>query len=298
MSNIFVVDAFDDPTKWLDLTIGAGTIPTKAPDFFLASLNAIGDMVGLISTSPHDLTSSNLRVKADRRGAAQTYLLIRSVQSFDNPIPDEVEYYWAIIRDSRYGIIVYDGFGVPYLAPDPVPPEQTAELRIAIVSGVITFFYEGAQIYSTANLRIDPSFLYVYLLTVATTTETILGTSAFQSISYVPVLTVTVAPPTATLQVGQNQTFTSTVSGGLPPYMTNWIDNVTKTVLGSGDTFTFNAVAAGNYEMFAEVTDNVGSVATSPIVPITVTQGPVAPRHRLSGVSDPAGFIPITIERL
>lgn len=84
-------------------------------------------------------------------------------------------------------------------------------------------------------------------------------------------LVVGVSPPSASLKVGESQLFTATPSGGVPPYTVRWIDYVSKEVLGQGSVYTFNATNAGNYQIYAEATDSVGTVAASSIIPITVT---------------------------
>ena len=84
-------------------------------------------------------------------------------------------------------------------------------------------------------------------------------------------LSVAVSPESASLFIGQKQTFTALPSGGTPPYTIEWIDNITGSVLGTGETYEFTSMEDGTFEIYAHVTDNVGATADSNVVPITVT---------------------------
>jgi hypothetical protein len=83
-------------------------------------------------------------------------------------------------------------------------------------------------------------------------------------------LTVDVNPKSARLDVNKTQTFTATVTGGIPPYSIEWYDNVTGELIGTGDTYTFTATEYGKFEIYAQVTDNTGGKAKSSVVPIYV----------------------------
>jgi len=91
-----------------------------------------------------------------------------------------------------------------------------------------------------------------------------------------PELATSIAPITATMDVGQSLTFTSGVSGGTKPYAYQWyLDNVA--VSGATDsTWTFSPTATGLYSVYVNVTDNVGSTAKSNIASITVNVQPSA----------------------
>lgn len=93
-----------------------------------------------------------------------------------------------------------------------------------------------------------------------------------------PPVTVTVDPLSATLAVNQAQMFTATPSGGTAPYSIEWVDAVQGNLLGIGQTYTFSSPTTGQYGMFARATDSLGSVGTSDVVPITVSDAPPATR--------------------
>lgn len=105
-----------------------------------------------------------------------------------------------------------------------------------------------------------------------------MGTLFSQTISVtvveIPPLAIDVDPKSADLIIGESKTFTATVTGGVPPYTISWIDNTTKDVIGTDETYTFNAVTEGLYEIYVEAKDSQGTVVTSPIVPITVSAPP------------------------
>jgi len=85
-----------------------------------------------------------------------------------------------------------------------------------------------------------------------------------------PEFSVTVSPTSASLVVGETQTFTATVTGGTPPYTIEWVDAPTGAVIGTGDTFTFTATERGTFQILARATDDTGAVTESDIVTITV----------------------------
>lgn len=109
-------------------------------------------------------------------------------------------------------------------------------------------------------------------------------------------LTITVAPVSASLVLGQSVDFTAQISGGEPPYAVDWIDNANGNVIGTGETYTFIANQVGNFEIYAKVTDNAGTMVNSSIVSITVSETPV--KHILSVNSTPITGVPITIEKV
>jgi hypothetical protein len=81
---------------------------------------------------------------------------------------------------------------------------------------------------------------------------------------------VTISPSSASLDVGQSQLFTSTVTGGTSPYSYQWyLDNVA--VSGAaGSSWTCTLSAAGSHTICVKVTDSASAVATSNATTVTV----------------------------
>ncbi|MEM3578481.1 MAG: PKD domain-containing protein [Candidatus Bathyarchaeia archaeon] len=87
--------------------------------------------------------------------------------------------------------------------------------------------------------------------------------------------TVSISPMTASILVGQQVTFTSTVSGGTPPYTYQWYLNGAPVSGATSPTWTFMPTTAGIYYVQLKVTDANNNVAESNIARITVSSVPV-----------------------
>jgi hypothetical protein len=85
-------------------------------------------------------------------------------------------------------------------------------------------------------------------------------------------LSVSVLPSSVTMDVGQSQTFNSTVSGGTLPYSYQWCLNGSA-VPSANFSWAFTPTSAGWYTIYANVTDSVGVQATSNNANVTVNIG-------------------------
>jgi hypothetical protein len=94
----------------------------------------------------------------------------------------------------------------------------------------------------------------------------ITGTSAFS---------VTTSPSSATLDIGQSQLFTSSVSGGTSPFSYQWYLNGVALGVVS-DSFAFSPASEGTYSIYATAKDNSGLNATSNTITMTVNPTLVA----------------------
>jgi outer membrane protein assembly factor BamB len=88
-------------------------------------------------------------------------------------------------------------------------------------------------------------------------------------------LSVGVSPGSRTLDVGQSQLFTSSVSGGAIPYSFQWYLDDAPVSGANGAAWTFTPVSKGSYTVYLSVTDAVGAIATSGNVSVTVN-GPLS----------------------
>jgi len=300
---MFTIDHFEDTSKWMEATAGTGAIQNRTVDSFEAVLLASGDRAALITPVRYNVSElADLRVRATRH-CAVSGIALHPTEPDD---PSRLGGTIAIWRDVAYGLIVWFGAaGAAVITDDPVPADEPAEMRITLerlATGEvqISFYYNGELLYQdTLSTWMGEDF-YVQLGVFADRAgRVVTGTTLFTSAEYVPPLEVTVTPESATLQVGEEQTFTATVTGGEPPYSIDWIDNATGNIIGSGETFTFTATEEGNYEIYARATDSVGNVANSAIVPITVTAPPPPPtKYTLTVDSTPIQGIPFTIEKV
>jgi PKD repeat protein len=87
---------------------------------------------------------------------------------------------------------------------------------------------------------------------------------------------VSISPMTASILVGQQVTFTSTVTGGTPPYTSyQWYLNGNPVSGANSNSWTFTPTATGTYYIFLKVTDSAGNTAQSDPARVTVSSVPV-----------------------
>ena len=89
-----------------------------------------------------------------------------------------------------------------------------------------------------------------------------------------PPPSVTISPTSVVMAVGQSRLFTSTVSGGISPFSHQWYLNDALVPGATNQTWTFVPISAGSYEVYVNVTDNVGAEAKSNIALVTVNPPP------------------------
>jgi hypothetical protein len=89
-------------------------------------------------------------------------------------------------------------------------------------------------------------------------------------------LSASISPSSAIIDVGQQQLFNSSVTGGTSPYTYRWYLDGTVVSGATNVTWTFTPASSGYYTVYLNVTDSVGAQATSNIVNITVNIHDVA----------------------
>jgi hypothetical protein len=92
--------------------------------------------------------------------------------------------------------------------------------------------------------------------------------------SNMPPLSASISPYSTSIQLGQNVNFTSTVSGGVPPYSYQWYSNGTIVSGANSNSWDFTPTATGSDSVYLNVTDNVGNTTDSNNAYVTVTQPP------------------------
>jgi hypothetical protein len=75
--------------------------------------------------------------------------------------------------------------------------------------------------------------------------------------------------------VGQQVTFTSTTSGGYPPYTYQWYLNGNPVSGATSETWTFTPSTSGIFYVYLKVTDSKGNTAQSDTARIIVSTVPV-----------------------
>jgi PKD repeat protein len=87
---------------------------------------------------------------------------------------------------------------------------------------------------------------------------------------------VSISPMSASILLGQQVTFKSTVTGGTPPYTSyQWYLNGNPVSGANSDSWTFTPTATGTYYVFLKVTDSAGNTAQSDPAKVTVSSVPV-----------------------
>jgi len=99
--------------------------------------------------------------------------------------------------------------------------------------------------------------------------------SQIATVSVAPQITVSISPMSMAVIVGESVTFTSTTSGGYPPYAYQWYLNGNPVSGATSDTWTFTPTESGIYYVYLKVTDGEGNTAQSETARITVAAVPV-----------------------
>jgi len=95
------------------------------------------------------------------------------------------------------------------------------------------------------------------------------------TVTVAPQLQVSISPMSASILVGQSVTFTSTVSGGYPPYSYQWFLNGNPVSGATSNTWTFTPTTSGIYYVYLKVTDDKGNIAQSDTARVAVATVPV-----------------------
>jgi len=108
----------------------------------------------------------------------------------------------------------------------------------------------------------------VYL--VVTDSLGVQGTSNTAPVSVNPLPTVSISPTSATIDLGQSKSFTSSVSGGTLPYTYQWYLGGSPVSGATNPSWTFTPPSTGTYQVYLRITDYVGESATSNTATVTV----------------------------
>jgi len=89
-------------------------------------------------------------------------------------------------------------------------------------------------------------------------------------------LSVSISPTSVTLDVGQSQLFSSTISGGTSPIGYQWYLNDVAVSGATSATWSFSPSVTGFYDVYLNATDSVSFIAESNIAAVTVNPPPSA----------------------
>ena len=108
---------------------------------------------------------------------------------------------------------------------------------------------------------------------VASDSQGDVGTSKNASVTVNPKLTATISPTSASIPIGNSQTFTSNTTGGTPTYSYQWYANGVAVSGATSSTWTFTPSSRGVYTVNLVVTDAANNAVTSNNATLTVYGG-------------------------
>lgn len=116
---------------------------------------------------------------------------------------------------------------------------------------------------------------YIVYLNVTDSVD-VTAKSDIASVTVNPALLVSIFPTSVTMDVGESQLFTSTVSGGTSPYTYQWYLNGTAVPDAIHSSWTFTPTTTGYYLVHLRVTDDVNMSVESDTASVTVRGRPKA----------------------
>jgi hypothetical protein len=102
-------------------------------------------------------------------------------------------------------------------------------------------------------------------------------------------LSVTITPPSASIDPSQSLTFTAAPSGGAAGYTYQWYLNGNSVSGATSSTWTFTPTSSGYYQVYVIVTDSGSATVQSSIAPVSVSGGGSTPEGGFSVPFTPAG---------
>ena len=110
---------------------------------------------------------------------------------------------------------------------------------------------------------------------------------AFASSNYtVSLMSVSVSPAPAVMDVGQSKLFTASIVGGFQPFTYQWYLNNTPISGATGSTWMFTPLSPGSYSVYVNATDSTGTTAKSNMAIVTVNPPPSVTITPASGIMD------------
>jgi outer membrane protein assembly factor BamB len=97
---------------------------------------------------------------------------------------------------------------------------------------------------------------------------------------------VSITPNSTTIDIGQSKQFTSIISNGTLPFDYQWYLNNAPVTGATNPSWTFTPASAGSYNVYLNVTDDVGVKAKSNVATVTVNTAPSVSVSPTSAVMD------------
>ncbi|NIU81702.1 PKD domain-containing protein, partial [Candidatus Bathyarchaeota archaeon] len=146
---------------------------------------------------------------------------------------------------------------------------------ISTVSGgtlpyTYNWYLNGTQVASTPNWTFtppSPGFYNLFLNVTDMGDPTVKSNVVNITVNSDP--SISISPTSVTLDVEQSQLFTSTVSGGTPPYSYQWYENDTAIGGATSSSLLFTPVLPGVYLLHLNVTDDAGVTVKSNVAVAT-----------------------------
>jgi hypothetical protein len=177
----------------------------------------------------------------------------------------------------------------PLMIPYGAPPPQSCSLTITATVGGTTDPAPGTYSYtanSTVEVTAFPEAGYLFdhwelddVIVGSANPYTVLMDKDYTlKAVFVPIpppLSASISPLSASINVGESLTFTSTVTGGYPPYTYQWYLNGNPVSGANSSSWTFTPTTNGIYYIYLKVTDAKGNTTQSETARITAATVPV-----------------------
>jgi len=192
------------------------------------------------------------------------------------------------IGDMPYIINVDNVDHYPLMNPYGAPPPPTYALTITTTAGGTTnpaprtYSYTANSTVQVAAIQ-DANYLFDHWeldsvdVGSANPYQVLMDKNHTLKAVFSPIapLSASISPLSASINVGQSLTFTSTVAGGTPPYSYQWYLNGNPVSGATSSSWTFASTTSGIYYVCLKVTDAKGNTTQSETTRITVAAVPV-----------------------
>jgi len=159
---------------------------------------------------------------------------------------------------------------------------ESVTFTSAVTGGVPGYSYKWYLNGTEVSGAISPTWAFTpsttgYYTVYLIVTDSLLNTAKSNeaSVTVASPLTVSISPTSASILVGQSVTFTSSVSGGYPPYSYQWYLGGSQVSGATSASWTFTPTASGICYVYLQVKDATNNIAQSETARITVSSVPV-----------------------